>query len=212
MTKHYYLMLAVIFFAGNAFAGGIELNKDAVSVSPPDPDESVTIAGPPGCVIGLPPVYIMARNKSTGVAANGSALPNGSFILRIPASGQDTVKLTFVSANGKKKDLTVKVPPAAQGYEAGAQRHERAEVNVDLGQFAQFGAPEVVQVKPDGRGGTRVHVGARPTMRPPLPTPAKAATPSLTPSPEPEGTVPSNPTIDEGAATPAPERTAPGRD
>ena len=208
MTKHYYLMLAVIFFAGNDFAGGIELNKDAVSVSPPDAQELIAITGPPGCVIGLPPIYIMARNKNTGVAANGSALPNGSFILRIPASGQDTVKLTFVSANGKKKDLTVKVPPAGEGYEAGAQKHERAEVNVDLSQFSQFGAPEVVQVKPDGRGGTRVHVGARPTMKPPPPTPTGTAAPSLTPSPEPEVTPHATPSPEEAAATPAPERTA----
>ena len=166
MMKYYYLMLSVVFFAGNALGGGIELNKDAVSVSPPDPDESVTIAGPPGCVIGMPPIYIMARNKKTGMAVNTSALSNGSFSLRIPASGMDTVKLTFVSANGKKKDLTVKIQPAARGYEAGAQRQERPEVNVDLGQFSQFGAPEVVQVKPDGRGGHTVHVGARPTMKP----------------------------------------------
>jgi hypothetical protein len=211
MKCHCYTLL-IIFLAGNALAGGIELNKDAVSVSPPDPDESVTITGPPGCVISLPPIYIMARNKNTGVAANGSALPNGSFILRIPASGQDIVKLTFVSANGKKKDLTVKVPPAGEGYEAGAQRQERPEVNVDLGQFSQFGAPEVVQVKPDGRGGHTVHVGARPTMKPPLPTPTGTTGPSPTPSPEPEETPLATQGGEEGAATPAPEGTATDRD
>lgn len=212
MKKYHYYTLFIIFLAGNALAGGIELNKDAVSVSRPDPDESVTIAGPPGCVIGMPPIYIMARNKKTGVAANCSALPNGSFILRIPASGQDIVKLTFVSANGKKKDLTVKVPPAGEGYEGGTRGHERAEVNVDLGQFSQFGAPEVVQVKPDGRGGHTVHVGARPTMRPPPPMPTGTTAPALTPSTQPEETPPATQGADEGAATPAPEGTATERD
>lgn len=196
------LAFSVILLAGNAVAGGIELNKDAVFVSLPDEREAVTIAGAPGCVIGLPPIYIMARNKNSGTAVNATALPNGSFSLQIPASGRDTVKLTFVSANGKKKEMTVKVPPPADGGEAGAQRHERSEVNVDLGQFSQFGAPEVVQVKPDGKGGHRVHVGARPTMKPVAPTPTGTFAPSPTSSPEPEETPPLTPATEEQAATP----------
>ena len=200
--KYRYAILSVILFAGNAVAGGIGLNKDALRVSPPDPQGVVTIAGPPACVFGAPPIYIMARNKKTGAAVSATALSNGSFSLRIPASGRDTVRLSFVSANGKKKYVTVKVPPGGQGYERGAKRREKHEVNVDLGQFSQFGAPEVGQVKPDGRGGTRVHVGARPTITPLAPTPDVTAAPPPTPSPKPEEALPATPLTEKAAATP----------
>jgi len=168
MMKYRYVAFSVIFLAGNAVAAGIELSKDAVSVSSPDLQGQVVIAGAPGCVVGPPPIYISARNKKNGMAVNSSALPNGGFQLRIPARGEDSVKLTFIAANGKKKDLTVKVPEAAGEIREGAvaKNPRRSEVNVDLGQFSQFGAPEVVQVKHDGEGGTIVHVGDRPPQGP----------------------------------------------
>jgi len=184
MMKFAYAAFLVLFLTRNALAGGIELNKKAVSVSPPDPQGNVVIAGAPGCVIGLPPIYIMARNKEAGTAVNASAFPNGSFNLMIPASGRDSVKLSFVSANGKKREITVKVPETEQDRAGGGHRHNRSEVNVDLGQFSQYGAPEVVQVKPDNKGGTFVHVGDRPPITPPAPLPTGSLSPPPIPSPE----------------------------
>ncbi|MCX6357451.1 MAG: hypothetical protein NT045_06205, partial [Candidatus Aureabacteria bacterium] len=136
MKKYLVPALFVVCIAGNAFAGGIELYKDAVSVSASDEEEAVTITGPPGCIVGLPPIYIMARNKDTGVAANTTALPDGSFSVSIPAGGRDSVKLTFVSANGKKKEMTVKIRESAQSRAEKAHESKGSEVNVDLGQFS----------------------------------------------------------------------------
>jgi hypothetical protein len=183
-------MLSVILFAGNAAAGGIELNKDAVFVSPPDSQALVTIAGPPGCVFGVQPIYIMARNKESGAVVNATAHSNGGFSFRMQASGRDKIKLVFVSANGDDKNTTVRVPPGRQSHDRKTKPHERHEVSVDLGQFSQFGAPELVEVKPDGKGGTRVHVGARPTV---TPTQAVTAIPSPTPSPQIEEDIPQSP-------------------
>ena len=184
MTKCLYGAVCAVLLACNAAADGLDLNKDAVSVNPPDPQGSAVIAGPPGCIAGYPPVYITAVNRRTGMTVNSSALPDGSFGLRVPAAGGDAVKLTFFSRSGKKKDMSVRIPGAGEGEGTGARGHERAEVNVDLSPFAQFGAPEVVQVKPDGRGGTRVHVGRRPPQPIPAGTPAGTAASPPTPSPE----------------------------
>jgi hypothetical protein len=205
MMKYCGIALSVISVASIAVAGGLELSKDAVSVSPPDPQGNVAITGPPGCIVGLPPIYIMARNKKTGAVVNASALPNGSFILQIPAGGRDTVKLTFVSANGKTKDMTVKVPGIAYEPRGEDRKGKRAEVNVDLSQFAVFGAPEVVQVKPDAEWRTTVHVGPRPTQTP-VPTPSGTAGPSFTPSPELGETPPATSSTEiQHGATPADE-------
>lgn len=157
--------------ACRVFAGGLELNKDAVTVYPPDAEGAVVVAGPPGCVAGFPPIYVSARNRTTGAPVNAQVSSDGSFSLRVPARPGDAVKLTFFSRGGKDKDMTVRVPG-----EGPARGGERTAVHVDLGAFSQFGAPEVVQVQPDGRGGTRVHVGRRPTQ--PVPLTAATASPS----------------------------------
>ena len=186
MMRHWHIAISITLLAGNAVAAGIELNKDAVSVSAPDPQGQVVIVGAPGCVLGPPPIYISAKNKNSGMAVNASAFPDGGFQLRIPARGEDSVKITFTAANGKKKELSVKIRGAAGAFREGAasRRPAQTEVNVDLGQLSQFGAPEVVQVKPDGRGGTRVHVGRRPPQPIPAGTPAGTAASPPTPSPE----------------------------
>jgi hypothetical protein len=207
--KYQYVAFSVIFLAGITVAGGIELSKNAISVSPPDPQGQVVINGLPGCVVGLPPIYIMARNKNTGMAVNASALFDGSFSLHIPASGSDTVKLTFISADGKKKGISMKVPEAGQELrgEAGAPQQRGSTVNVDLGEFSRFGAPEVVHVKTDGKSGTIVHVGDRPPQQPPAPAPVTTSVPSPTPSPEPIETPSAIPGTEEAAAPPTPEQT-----
>ena len=172
--------IGCLLAARGVFAGGIELQKEAVMVHPPDAEGAALIAGLPGCVAGWHPVRIGARNRATGAVAHGAVSGDGGFSLRIPASAGDAVKLTFISRSGDDKDMTVRVPGARP-----ARGRERTEVNVDLGAFSRFGAPEVVQVKPDGRGGTRVHVGRRPVTPPPAPAATASPAPGGTASPAP---------------------------
>lgn len=177
-----------LLVACRAAAGGIEIAKDAVTVYPPDPQGAAVIAGPPGCVAGFPPLYVTARNRNSGAAVNAAVSADGSFSLKLPAGPGDSVKLTFYARSGKDKDMTVRIPGEGDGQGAGVPGHERAEVNVDLSPFARFGAPEVVQVKPDGRGGTRVHVGRRPQTPIPAPVPPGTPSPAASPLPGVEGT------------------------
>jgi len=95
-----------------AFAGGIavRVNKDAVAVRPADAQGTVAIAGPPGCVTGMAPLQVIAHNKKTRMTAAGAVAPDGSFVVQIPAGPKDSVKLTFIGADRKKKDVKVKVP------------------------------------------------------------------------------------------------------
>lgn len=104
--------VAALLATGTLYAGetDVKANKDAISVSPPDPQGIVTIAGPPGCVFGMAPIQITAQNKKNKMAGAGSVMPDGSFMLRLPAMPKDSIKLVFVGANGKKKDVKVKVP------------------------------------------------------------------------------------------------------
>lgn len=113
--KMYHLVISLAFIAGTLYAGGmdVKVNKDAVAVSPVDPQGTVTITGPPGCVFGMAPVQIMAKDKKNNMTATGSVMPNGSFALRLPASPKDSIKLIFAGADGKKKDIKVKVPKGA---------------------------------------------------------------------------------------------------
>jgi hypothetical protein len=118
--------VAALLIAGTLCAGemGVKVNKDAISTSQPDTQGLVTVAGPPGCVFGMAPIQIMAQNKKTKMTITGSVMPDGGFMLKIPAMPKDSIKLTFVAANGKKKDVKVKVPkgipfipPPSQGAE-----------------------------------------------------------------------------------------------
>jgi len=114
MTTHR-LAIALALITGTLYAGGmdVKVNKDAVSVSPLDTQGTVTIAGPPGCVFGMAPIQIMAQDKKNKMTAVGSVMPDGSFMLRIPASPKDSIKIIFAGADGKKKDIKVKVPKGA---------------------------------------------------------------------------------------------------
>lgn len=107
--------IAALLMAGTLYAGetDVKVNKDAISTSPPDPRGIVTIAGPPGCVFGMAPIQIMAQDKKNKMTATGSVMPDGGFMMRIPAMPKDSVKLIFSGANGKKKDVKVKVPKGA---------------------------------------------------------------------------------------------------
>ncbi len=113
--KTYRIAIVLALITGTLYAGGmdVKVNKDAVSVSPLDAHGIVTIAGPPGCVFGTAPIQIMAQDKKNKMTAMGSVMPDGSFMLRIPASPKDSIKIVFAAANGKKKDIKVKVPKGA---------------------------------------------------------------------------------------------------
>ncbi len=116
MKIHIYA-IAALLMAGTLYAGGmdVKVNKDAISVSPLDPQGTITIAGPPGCVFGMAPIQIMAQDKKNKMTAVGSVMPDGGFMLRLPAMPKDSIKLIFAGANGKKKDVKVKVPKGAFG-------------------------------------------------------------------------------------------------
>jgi len=105
------VFLIVALLPRVAVGGGVDIkvNKDAVSASPVDPQRFVTISAPPGSVIGMHPVQITAQNKKSNLTVAGAVMPDGSFLIRIQAAPKDSIKLVFVGANGKKKDLKVKV-------------------------------------------------------------------------------------------------------
>jgi hypothetical protein len=113
--KIHHLVIALAVTTGTLYAGGmdVKVNKDAVAVSPVDPQGAVTITGPPGCVFGMAPIQIMAQDKKNKMTDTGSVMPDGSFALRLPASPKDSIKLIFAGADGKKKDIKVKVPKGA---------------------------------------------------------------------------------------------------
>jgi hypothetical protein len=105
------LFLAVALLPCCAVGGGIDVkvSKDAVSASPVDPQGFVTISAPPGTVLGMQPIQITAQNKRSKLTVAGSVMPDGSFLVRVQAAPKDSIKLTFIGADGKKKDLKVKV-------------------------------------------------------------------------------------------------------
>ncbi|MCX6338609.1 MAG: hypothetical protein NTX71_01655 [Candidatus Aureabacteria bacterium] len=113
--KIHHLVIALAVTTGTLYAGGmdVKVNKDAVAVSPVDPQGAVTITGPPGCVFGMAPIQIMAQDKKNKMTATGSVMPDGSFALRLPASPKNSIKLIFAGADGKKKDIKVKIPKGA---------------------------------------------------------------------------------------------------
>jgi hypothetical protein len=105
-------VLGIALLCGPAAAGGIDVkvNKDVVIVRPVDAQGTVAIIGPPGCVMGMAPIQVTAQNKKTELTVAGVVAPDGSFIVQIPALPKDSVKLTFVGADRKKKDIKVKIP------------------------------------------------------------------------------------------------------
>ncbi|MCX6354632.1 MAG: hypothetical protein NTZ78_06985 [Candidatus Aureabacteria bacterium] len=109
--KPYFLFLLLTFLPCVAVAGGVDVkvNKDAVSVSPVDPQGLVTVSAPPGAVLGMQPIQITAQNKKANSAVAGTVMPDGGFLIQIQAAPKDSIKLVFIGADGKKKDLKVKV-------------------------------------------------------------------------------------------------------
>ncbi len=107
-----HLAFALLLLPLAVDAGDIKtvVRKDSILVSPVDPQGLVTVSGPPGCVLGIFPIQIMAMNKKTDVAVAGAVAPDGSFAIRIPAAPKHKIKLTFTGANGKDKKVSVKVP------------------------------------------------------------------------------------------------------
>jgi hypothetical protein len=107
------LALAVVLacVTGAAFAGGVDIkiNKDAIAVSPMDAQGVVTVQGMPGSVMGgMPPVRVMAQSKKTKLSNAGMVGPDGGFMVQVPSMIKDSIKLTFIGADGKKKDHKVK--------------------------------------------------------------------------------------------------------
>lgn len=114
MKMCHVLVALVILLPVAVHAGDIKtkVRKDAIIVSPMDIQGTVVVSGPPGCVMGLFPIQILARNKETDVTVRGAVNPDGGFSVRLPAGPKDSIKLTFIGANGKDKKVKVKVPKA----------------------------------------------------------------------------------------------------
>lgn len=114
------ITVALLLAAGSVVAGGIDVkvNKDSVIVRPIDPQGTVAVSGPPGCVSGLFPMQVIAKNKKTDLSVAGAVMPDGSFMVQLPARPKDSIKLTFTGADGKKKDIKVKIPEALFAFPA----------------------------------------------------------------------------------------------
>ena len=130
--------------AGVAFAGGVDIkiNKDAIAVSPMDAQGVVTVQGMPGAVMGgMPPVRVMAQSKKTKLSNAGMVGPDGGFMVQVPSMMKDSIKLTFIGADGKKKDHKVKAPVAGAMLPAPQVRTEvRTETTtIPVGEQAQPG-------------------------------------------------------------------------
>ena len=107
----------LLLLAGAAHAGGVDIKifKETIAVSPIDAHGFVVVQGAPGTVIGgLAPVRVMAQSKKTKQSAAGMVAADGSFAVRIPSMLKDSIKLTFLGADGKKKDRKVKVEAMGQ--------------------------------------------------------------------------------------------------
>ena len=109
--------VVLALLAGAAHAGGIDIKivKDSIAAGPIDAQGFVVVRGAPGTVIGgMAPVRVMAQSKKTKQSAAGMVAPDGSFEVRIPSMLKDSIKLTFLGADGKKKDRKVKVEAMGQ--------------------------------------------------------------------------------------------------
>jgi hypothetical protein len=103
------LLIAATVSPGIAGDIKVEVQKKAVIVAPVKPGV-VSISAPPGSVLGMFPIQIVAKNKKTEMIVTGIVAQDGSFSVEMAALPKDKIKLTFISANGKDKNVTVKIP------------------------------------------------------------------------------------------------------
>lgn len=166
--------VALALAAGTALAGkvDIKINKDAIVVSPIGPQGVVTVQGMPGSVMGgMPPVRVMAQSKKTKLSTAGMVGPDGGFMVQVPSMLKDSIKLTFIGADGKKKDHKVKVVSVGEmlGPPPQAQTEVRTEtVTVPGGEQAG---------PPDSGPRTVPYGGAPPAAQEPQMIPADQAPP-----------------------------------
>ncbi|MDD5557644.1 MAG: hypothetical protein PHN82_10425 [bacterium] len=127
--KRLALALSILVLAGEAAAGGIsvKVNRHAIAVAPADLQGTIAVSGPPGCVTGLQPMQVVARNRKSDLTVAGAVAADGSFQVLIPARPKDTLKLTFIGADGRKKDVKVKVPEAVLSFPAPVRTELRTE-------------------------------------------------------------------------------------
>lgn len=113
LTNLFVVTSLIVLLSGGAHAGGVKLrvNKDFISVSPPKKAGIVFVTGLPRSAMGVRPIRVAVRNKSTDITRADMVHKNGSFSIAIKGCTGDKLYVTFVAANSKKDTVKFKVPP-----------------------------------------------------------------------------------------------------
>lgn len=110
-------VVAVISAQVGAFAKGIEVNEDRITVYGPDESGCATVQAPPGTVFVSPNAFAIFVIENSKIEpkreVQGKVGSDGSFTARIPARPEDKLRIRLSSSDGGKKKLSRKVPAAA---------------------------------------------------------------------------------------------------
>ncbi|HQM53336.1 MAG: hypothetical protein IT574_00575 [Candidatus Aureabacteria bacterium] len=104
---------ALLCAAGDLYAKGPKVNKDNLIFTPVSNTGKYLIQGPPGTVIGLAPMKVVALDKSTAEKFEAPVAPDGSFTLTVDGTSGDKIKLRFIDAAGGKTSKSCRIPLVA---------------------------------------------------------------------------------------------------
>ncbi|MCX6358017.1 MAG: hypothetical protein NT045_09135 [Candidatus Aureabacteria bacterium] len=109
------VVLALSCAAGDLLAAGPKVNKDNFTFTPVSNTGRYVIQGPPGTVMGIAPIKVVALDKDTAEKGEAPVNPDGSFTITVDGTSGDKVKLKFLDAAGGKSSKSVKIPIMTSG-------------------------------------------------------------------------------------------------
>ncbi len=108
-------LAALVFAPGWLWAAGPKVNKDNFTFTPVSNTGRYVIQGPPGTVLGVSPIKVVALDKDTAEKEEAPVNPDGSFSITVDATSGDKIKLRFMDAAGGKTGKSVRIPIMAGG-------------------------------------------------------------------------------------------------
>ena len=101
---------AILCTAGDLYAKGPKVNKDNLVFTPVSNTGKYLIQGPPGTVVGMAPMKVVALDKDTAEKTEAPVAPDGSFTLTVDGTSGDKIKLRFTDAAGGKTSKSFRIP------------------------------------------------------------------------------------------------------
>lgn len=109
------VVVALVCASGDLLAGGCKVNKDNFTFTPVSNTGRYVIQGPPGTVMGMAPIKVVALDKDTAEKGEAPVNPDGSFTITVDGTSGDKIKLKFLDAAGEKTTKSVKIPIMTSG-------------------------------------------------------------------------------------------------